>query len=322
MRFLRALAPLAFVASACALVACGQSGTGAASTSTGTGSTTMSTSSSGTGGSIPGQKITILDWNTHNFFDDKKNGGSAETVVSASEYKTHKHQVGSVLATMDADIVMLAEVENQGVVDALNKDELGGKYAYRKLIDGNDPRGIDVAVLSKIQFDDVVSHAKDTFKRNGTNGPEYSYVRDCLEVHFTINGKHVITLGVHFRAKGPPDDPDKRLAEAQHTRKIANDLMAADPGALIVVLGDMNDLSASEPVTAIVGKDFVDSADSVDSAGRWTYNFNGKQELIDHQIANAGLHALLDPAGVVIRHGKDVDTASDHAPIMATYEIK
>jgi endonuclease/exonuclease/phosphatase family metal-dependent hydrolase len=326
--------PALFTAALLLITACGQGGT-TSSTSEGagggaSGTTTGSGGEGGSGGSDPTPvPLAILNWNTRNFFDTKKNSPDAsETVLSLTNYTAKRKAIGAALKALDADIVMLAEIENQAIIDDLNKTELGSAYVKAVVIEGNDSRGIDVGMLSKIAPDSVVSHKEDIFVLAGTNGPQYRYSRDCLEAHFTFNQRRLIVLGVHFKAKATPDDPDKRLAEAQHTRKLADDLQAKEPGAAIVILGDFNDTTSSAPYNAVLGAAptiFADSADSAPLGERYSYDYMGTLELIDHQMANPRLGAMLDHAQVVIKHGNGFDDggqyASDHAPIKATYLV-
>ena len=321
-------------------VACGQEGT-TGKTTAGVGGDSGATTASGTttggggggdggsGGALTPVPLRVVDWNTHNFFDSKTNPATpTETVLSAADYASKRKTIGAALKGLDGDIVVLAEIENIAILDDLNKTELGSAYSNTILIEGNDPRGIDIGVLSKIAPDSVVSHKDDFFVRKGTNGPQYRFARDCLELHFTVNQREIILLGVHFRAK-VNDDPDKRLAEAQHARQIADDLHAKKPGAGILILGDFNDTPGSPPCAAVVGAApdlFVDSADTVPLASRYSYDFQGKLELIDHQMANPRLAAMLDPAQVVLEHGAKIDDgskfASDHSPLKATYLVR
>jgi predicted extracellular nuclease len=324
-------------------VACGQEGTsGTSGTKTTTraggdsgqttagGTTTSGGGGDGSGGGIARVPLSVVEWNTHNFFDNKTNPATPdETVLSASDYASKRKTIGAALKQLDADIVVLAEIENKAILDDLNASELGGAYSQRILIEGNDQRGIDVGVLSKIAPDSVVSHKDDVFVLAGTNGPQYRYARDCLEVHFTVNQREIILLGVHFRAKGATDDPDKRLAEAQHARQIADDLHAKKPGAGILILGDFNDTPGSPPCAAAVGAApdlYVDSADAVPVADRYSYDYQGKLELIDHQMANPALAAMLDPKSVTLVHAAKIDDgskfASDHSPLKATYLVR
>ncbi len=309
-----------FVLSSVALAAlgCGQNGL-----------ETTDPTSSGAGGStgsgLPAKELSVVNWNVHNFLNDKNDSAAPdEVVVTAASYQKHRDQIAGVLKALDADIVVLQEIENKAVLDDLNK-ALGNAYDTRAITSGNDPRGINIAVLSRLPLDgSPIFHAKDTFVLAGTPGPKYSYSRDCLELHLTYNQRKIALLGVHLKSKATPDDPDKRLAEAQHTRAIADTILAASPTTGLIVLGDFNDVSASMPVQAAEGSGataLVDAADSIPEAQRYTYTFNSQKELIDHQLGSSTAHGWLQADKVLIRHGSDVNAASDHSPLLATYLV-
>src|SRR5690606_21272917 len=103
--------------------------------------------------------------------------------------------------------------------------------------------------------------------------------------------------------------------EAFRSRQIADELAAADPELGVVLLGDYNDLPGSNPVELIRQGPpvFVDAVDSVPAADRWTFDFQGTLELIDHQMSNPIAAPWLDTSSVTIRHGAEVEAASDHA---------
>ncbi len=344
--FLRDAAPwcaalgLAVLASVAA-PACGQKGTVSGTSNSaagdgggGTGGATGGTASGG-GGAGGGEPFKILNWNLHNFFDKKKDTSSTyEMVLSATEYNTKVGQVGSVLGAMDPDVAILPEVENVAILDEINTKQLGGAYKTAVPLT-NDFRGLDIGILSKVPIDKIVSHTADSFERlDLAGGKTYTYSRDAVEVHLTVGSRQVILLGVHYRSKGDgnveTDDKDKRAAEAQHTREIADNLAKADPSAAIVILGDFNDLPGSDAVKWTLAGDpkskpkvtFSASADSIPQTDRYSFVYKGTKELIDHQMSNPVLTKLLDPASVIIRHDKDVEDASDHYPLMATYGIK
>ncbi|HTJ81019.1 MAG TPA: endonuclease/exonuclease/phosphatase family protein [Polyangiaceae bacterium] len=302
-----------------AVTACGDSGT----TSTGS---TSGTGGGGTGGSgggmLTGKPLKIANWNVHNLLNDQNDSSAPdETIETTAKYQAHIQAVAGVLDALDPDVAVLAEVENQSTLDDLNA-ALDNRYVEARIIDANDPRGVDIAALSKIPFSDVVSHATDQFTVEGTTAPTYTFARDAVEYHFSFEGQDVVLVGVHFRSKGPPDDANKRLAEAERARAIADSLTDANPDLAVAILGDFNDLTDSPPFDAVAGKDpdlYTDAAVNVAEGDRWTFDFMGAHELIDHQMANPKLGSHLDKANVVIRHGTDVGTASDHAPTMATY---
>ncbi|WP_437678589.1 endonuclease/exonuclease/phosphatase family protein [Sorangium sp. So ce131] len=275
------------------------------------------------------EPLAVLTWNTKDFFNDQDDTeGDEETVLSPARYRAKREAVAAVLAQLDPDVAVLQEVEHLDVLEDLSRIELGGAYPHAALVEAYDPRGIDVGAISKIPFDKIVSHRDDRFTLRGTNTPVYTFTRDCLELHLTRGGRKVILLGVHFEAKSSPDDPDRRLAEAQRTRAIADALAAEHPTAAITVLGDFNDLPGSPPFQAVAGAGagagqvaFEDVAAAVPPADRWTYDFRGQLELIDHQMVNPPLRSMLNPGSVQIPHGPEIDDASDHAPIFSVYRI-
>jgi len=303
-----------------ALVGCGDSGT------TSTGSTTTGSGGGGTGGdgggTPTGKPLKIANWNVHNLLNDKDDSPAPdETIETTAKYQAHIQAIAAVLGDMDPDVAVLAEVENQSTLDDLNA-ALGNRYVEARLIDANDPRGVDIAALSKLPFSSVVSHATDEFAVEGTAAPTYQFARDAVEYHFTFEGQEIALVGVHLRSKGPPDDPNKRLAEAERARAIANDLTTANPDLAVAILGDFNDLPDSAPWKAVAGSAsdlYSDAPGNIADPDRWTFDFMGAQELIDHQMGNAKLTSRLDKSSVIIRHSADVGVASDHAPMMATY---
>ncbi len=281
-------------------------------------------STSATSGSAkpPAQAVKIVNWNVHNFVNDVIDSDVLAEELDAN-WQSHKTDIARVLREVDADIVMLQEIENGTVLVALNA-ELDNAYPFLVLYPGNDPRGINIALLSKIEVSLAKTHRSEKFKKAGDpHGPAYRYARDCVEVHIKVGERPVVLLGVHYKAK-ENDNPDKRLAEAQHTRAIADQLAEEDPERAMVILGDFNDTPGSSPYDWTLGTDpsrYRNAADHVQAPLRWTFNYTGKLELVDQQMTNPVLYEMLDPNTVEILHTDAVDAASDHAPIVATYEI-
>jgi endonuclease/exonuclease/phosphatase family metal-dependent hydrolase len=264
-------------------------------------------------------RVRIATFNTHDLFDDEQDG--SETVVDRATYLEHLRAVGHVLGALDADIAVLQEVENIRVLETLAAGEAASLgYVQAVLVPGNDPRGINIGVLSRLMFDSVVSHKTDQFP--GAGGM-YRYARDCLELHRAVRARDLVLLTVHLKSKAVPDDPDKRLAEAHHTRVIADSISAADRSAAILIIGDMNDVPGSPPLLAVQGQapeSYSDAASVL--PGAWTYGFGKTPELIDHQLMSPVLSPMLDPASVATPHDDAVARASDHAPLAATYLLR
>ncbi|MBW2528080.1 MAG: endonuclease/exonuclease/phosphatase family protein [Deltaproteobacteria bacterium] len=296
-------------------------GSGGSPTGTPTGTTT------GTTTSVDPLPLKVATWNVHNLVDDQWNGAPDEWVENTAVWEAHREAVGQVLAAIDADLVVLQEVEHFGVLNELNTQDLASRYDELVLEEGNDPRGIDVGLMSKLPVDQVISHADDEFARVGTDAPLYRYSRDCLEVHLTFNGRPLALLAVHYKAK-ENDNPSKRLAEAQHTRAIADGITDGSPDTGVIILGDFNDTPGSTPYDWTIGivQDhpirYTNAPDSLPTTDRWTFDYQGTRELVDQQMSNPVLAEMLDQAAVEIWHTADVIAASDHHPVIATYQVR
>ena len=278
------------------------------------------TTSAGGGGALPDPKpLKVVTWNVKNLVDDQDDGEMFEE--QDFQWESHVSDVANVLNAIDADVIVLQEVEHTTILGAV-VSELTGSYPFHQVIDANDPRGIDVGLISKLEPDDVITHRGDNFSVVGTDEPTFRYARDALEIRLTFNGRKLAFFGVHYKSK-ESDDPQKRLAEAQHTRKLADIVTEDDPSAGVLILGDFNDLPGSPPLDFSIGNDpaYVAIADNVAQGDRWTFNFQGTLELVDHQIANPLLAGKLNTSSVEILHGPEVEAASDHAPLVATYDI-
>ena len=113
------------------------------------------------------------------------------------------------IAAVDADVLALQEVENLDALRRFNRDHLAQPYAYEVLVEGNDPRFIDVAVLSRLPIANVTSHR---FEVHPDDPMVPVFGRDLLELQVfnQTRGRKLLTLFVsHLKSKFVPfDDPD------------------------------------------------------------------------------------------------------------------
>lgn len=158
-----------------------------------------------------------------------------------------------VIAAVNADILLTVEVEDRLTLDRFNTQILGGvlgkrPYPYNMLIDGNDPRGIDVGILSRYPIECIRSHIADLGQ-----GRLPVFSRDCPEYEIRVNGTRLWILGNHFKSKGfgaAADNEKKRRAQARQVRKIYE--TALERSAHVVVAGDLNDTPASVAIKTLL----------------------------------------------------------------------
>lgn len=140
-----------------------------------------------------------------------------------------------------ADILALQEVESMDTLKNFNSTFMGNKaYPYKYLMDGNDPRLIDVAVLSRIEADYVKTHQ---FVRSSKDN-SYLFSRDCLELGFTIGGKSFTLFVNHFKSMmgGRDETKARREEQAKGVVSILKQTFGDNISkAHFAVVGDLND---------------------------------------------------------------------------------
>jgi endonuclease/exonuclease/phosphatase family metal-dependent hydrolase len=270
------------------------------------------------------QALKVMTFNCLNLFNDKLDSPGlpvAEDVQTPADYQLHLDRIATVFTQFDPDVAVLQEVENEAVVADLAQKL--GKYPHTAITEGNDPRGIDIAILSKAPFQVAPSHKDEFFQASTDPTQTFVYARDVLEAHMIYNGRHVVFLGIHFKAETDPESQLKRLAEAEHTREIFTAVHYDDPSAAIIVLGDFNAAPGSPPIQALLGGPplpFTSAGSFMPAADRWSVQFGGNLQLYDDQIMNQNALSMLDQTSVVIPH-EGANDGSDHDPMIATYNV-
>ena len=254
----------------------------------------------------------VLTWNVANLFDNRNDPETGDDVLTTAELDRKIAGLARVLASADADLVALQEVENLAVLDRLNAAVPSLGYTERDLRDSFDGRGIDVAFLARTPVTMVASHIGESFSGATGDGP-YFFTRDALEVFTEPGGFPITVMIVHFRSQLDGGD-DRRLAEALQVRRIADRRLLQGVTRFLMV-GDFNDQPGSDVYDAIVADDaFVDLTTRVPASDRWTFVFRGARQQIDYAFANQGLAD--EVANVRILHGAEIDAASDHQPVV------
>ena len=111
----------------------------------------------------------------------------------------------------------------------------------------------------------VVDHPRDPACRSGRpQDPAFADTRKSLAGEFRLHGKPVFVVANHFSSKTADDplfgrvqpDPRQRAhrhGQAQAVNDFVDQLVAADPQANVIVLGDINDFEFSKTVELLEG---------------------------------------------------------------------
>ncbi len=153
--------------------------------------------------------------------------------------------------------------------------------------------------------------------------------RKPLAAEFIVNGQRLIVIANHLKSKtqdqplfGRFQEPTQhtlaqRKAQAGVIAEFVRALIAADPDARIVVLGDMNDFQFSETLAELTGAGLTNLYDLLAEAERYSYVFDGNSQALDHILLSDALKGLAE-FDVVHVNSEYVaaDRASDHDPLL------
>lgn len=275
------------------------------------------------GGPLP-FPVTFATFNVRRFFDtncsSRTCGPTAyEELPTPNEFNARADELAQAIDGLGADVVALEEVESQACIDALGA-RIGTRFPYSFLGETNAAASVDVAVVSRLPIDHVVRHGSELLTR--PDGSQTTFARDFLEVHLEAGGWRFIAFAAHFRSK-VDDDPGRRLAEAQTARRIVSAVAQANPDALVVMGGDLNDTPASPPLLALTEGDGGlrrVAADGPDG-GDLTYFYRARGSAIDHLLlapTNVGHYV----AGSAAAFGPDTGYGgSDHRALRGRFLI-
>jgi endonuclease/exonuclease/phosphatase family metal-dependent hydrolase len=161
-------------------------------------------------------------------------------------------------------------------------------YPYAMLIDGNDRRQIDVAILSKYPIENVKTHQFD----KDSNG-NLIFSRDCLEADIKVgdDGKALTLFVNHFKSQYR-DNPEKRRKQAERVAEIIQERFGNDLNGDFVVLGDFNQSPESETLQPLLNIERLENIVQTridDSAEKWTEEFEGKPSQLDYLLLSPSI---------------------------------
>ena len=271
----------------------------------------------------PAVTFTLATWNVKDFFDEHDDPALSDDVLTSAQVKAKMQKLGSAINALDADVLVLQEVESLALLKRLNQGYLS-KMGYTEvwLQEGNDLRGIDVALLSRFEVTQYLSNAKDTFPGVNDPGTNYGFSRDCPMATLKLGpGRELRLLINHLRAGGGYTDLRRREAQAQRVRQLADMVLKGEPQVNLAVIGDLNDEPSSDTIKLIRDKSptLFDVVTLLPASQRKT--FHGSKQL-DYILVSPGLKADLENSSVTVPFDQLFSGTSDHYPIRAKFTLK
>jgi predicted extracellular nuclease len=156
--------------------------------------------------------------------------------------------------------------------------------------------------------------------------------RKPLAGEFGFRGQKFFIIGNHFNSKGG-DDPlfgrnqppilsseVQRNQQAQIVNNFVDAILALNANANIVVLGDINDFEFSTPVNTLKGGVLTPLIESLPQSERYSYNFEGNAQALDHLLVSNNLFNNVPFVYDVVHINSEfANQSSDHDPSVARF---
>lgn len=269
---------------------------------------------------IEDSELRLASFNVLNFFNGDGLGGGFPTPRGADDAEELVRQTAKLVAAinaMDADIVGLMELENDGfgelsaiaeLTNALNV-ELGAEDQYAYVDAGVTQIGDDDIAVGMIYRPSVVDLVGVPAILSSENSPlndsgEPLFVDDLNRPALTQTFVHsssgeVMTIVVnHFKSKGPRNCDDRgdcdvgqgayNIARTNAATALSQWLETNPTGIAtdnVMVIGDLNAYSKEDPVSALLSAGFS----LLKQEGGYSYVFSGETGSLDHALASTSL---------------------------------
>jgi endonuclease/exonuclease/phosphatase family metal-dependent hydrolase len=242
---------------------------------------------------------------------------------------------------INIDVLAIQEVEDIDTLHQFNREHLDWMYRYAVLVEGNDPRLIDVGVLSKLPIGGITSWQRAVHPDDPTRAV---FGRDLLEVEilslsrsrklFTIFNNHLKSHYVDFKedpVAGERSNNERRTRQTEMMAEIVK--TRTRPDSRFIVLGDMNDPPNSPCLRPLVGDSELSLTNALSNSGEtrtpkpdtpppqstaWTHRYKrprqpAKYELYDQIWLSSALSNKQKEAWID-RRKKHSGDGSDHDP--------
>ena len=272
-----------------------------------------------------GGRLKVASFNVLNYFNGDGQGGGFPTsrgADSASEFARQREKLIAAISAIDADVVGLIELENDGygpnsaiqdLVNGLNAIPGGDTYSF--VDPGVNQLGTDVITVGFIYKTDSVTPVGSAAILDSSVDPRFNtdVQRPALAQTFEeiSTGETFTAVNNHLKSKGSltgiPGDEDQGDGQGNNnlTRTLAaaalTDWLATDPTGSgdsdVLVLGDLNAYAKEDPIEVIKqgaddvagnDDDYVDLIDQFVADG-YSFTFDGQAGYLDHALASNSL---------------------------------
>ncbi len=272
---------------------------------------------------IVGGTLKVTSFNVLNYFNGNGSGGGFPTsrgAKSAAEFDRQRTKIIAALSAMNADVIGLMEIENDGygpqsalqdLANGLNEAvaAAGSEATYAFIDPGLERLGADEITVG-ILYNSTTITPTGSAATLATGAfdqelADFGRGRQPLAQTFVDRQGERFTLIVnHFKSKRPSGTPDEANVDhgdgagAWNGRRteMAQDLsawLATDPTGSgdpdFLVVGDLNAYAKESPITAFEDSGYVNLIAHYGGTEAYSYVYDGELGYLDHALASSTL---------------------------------
>lgn len=261
--------------------------------------------------------LKIASFNVLNFFNGNGTGSGFPTsrgANTATEFARQKAKIVNALVGLNADVIGLIEIENDGYSSTSAIAELAtalnaatGTSAWKYINPGVNKIGTDEIAVGFIYRSDKATAIGKTAILDSSVDPQFidTKNRPALAQSFRANSNRAIaTVAVnHLKSKGSDcnDVGDLDIGDGQGNCNITRTQAAA---ALVnwlgthptgandrdyLIIGDLNAYAKENPITQIINAGYTDLINHFGGDTAYSYVFDGQAGYLDHGLASNAL---------------------------------
>ena len=251
--------------------------------------------------------LLVMFWNVENFFDTYNNPyrnddeftPTGENHWTKEKFQQKRDDIVKTIALVAEQygtfptLIGLCEVENAYTLNQLAAHTPLAKVGYKFIHkESPDSRGIDVALLYR---EDTFTPLEKHFYSVGFPTRDILYTKGVVN---SLDTLHILVNHWPSKSGGEKASEPRRIAVAQRVKGITDSLLAANPSANILLMGDFNDTHNSKSLKILTENNLPD-----DSSGRkvlenlapfaWgadgTHKYRGVWSTIDQFLVSQGM---------------------------------
>jgi len=260
-----------------------------------------------------GNAFRAVFYNIENLFDTLDNASvqdeeflpNAEKQWDSRKYRIKISNMAKAIRSVGGwqapELIGLVELENRKVLLDLTAHTAlrSGNYEIVHY-DSDDPRGIDAALLYNTELFSVIYSKPIKMRLEDVNTRDILYVKLLVAQKDTL---HVFVNHWPSRRGGKEQSEAKRVKAANILRGVVDSILADNPLANILAMGDFNDAPADKSMLVLAGASSAHSLTNLMATmpnTQGSHKYNGMWDYLDQLLVSPSM--LSQTSGLGLKH--------------------